>query len=253
VPTSAAQRSADAARATARRLAAGRLEPIADAVWRLRGGVPRTMNAYLVQDDGGGVTLFDTGTRAMAGALRESAEALGGINRVVLSHAHVDHRGGAPALGLPVLVHPAEVADAEGDAGLHYMHLDRLRAPARWVYPALRRSWDGGPVAVGGTVEEGEEIAGFRVVAVTGHAPGQIGLFRERDGIVLAADAFTTLDVETSRPTRPRLPHTAFNESDEVARASLLALAALEPRAAWPGHGEPVEGDVRAQLERAAG
>ena len=29
-------------------------------------------------------------------------------------------------------------------------------------------------------------------------------------------------------------------------------LAALEPRAAWPGHAEPLTGDVRAQLERAA-
>jgi len=106
---------------------------------------------------------------------------------------------------------------------------------------------------VGGTVEVGEEIAGFRVVALPGHSPGQIGLLRERDGVVLAADAFTTLDVETSRPSRPRLPHTAFNDNDEVARDSLLALATLEPRSAWPGHGEPVEGDVRAQLERAAG
>jgi hypothetical protein len=36
------------------------------------------------------------------------------------------------------------------------------------------------------------------------------------------------------------------------ARASIRKLAALEPAAAWPGHGLPVTGDVRAKLERAA-
>jgi hydroxyacylglutathione hydrolase len=241
------------ARAAARRVAATGLEPVAAGVWTLRGGVPRTMNAYLIEDDGGGVTLFDTGIRSMAGALREAAGSLGGINRVVLSHAHVDHRGGAPALGHPVLVHPAERADAEGDAGRHYMHLERLRPPARWLYPAFQRMWDGGPVQVAGTIEAGEDVSGFRVVHLPGHAPGQIGLFREHDGIALAADAFTTLDVETGRKGRPRRPHAAFNHDDELARASLLELAALEPRAAWDGHGDPVEGDVRAQLTRTAG
>jgi len=32
----------------------------------------------------------------------------------------------------------------------------------------------------------------------------------------------------------------------------MLKLAALEPAAAWPGHADPVVGDVRGQLERAA-
>ena len=211
------------------------------------------MNAYVIRDDGGGVTLFDTGIKGMSGALRAAADTLGGINRIVLSHAHVDHRGGAPGLGLPVLVHPAERADAEGDAGRHYGHLERMGVPARLWYPTLRDLWDGGPVQVGGTVEEGDDVSGFRVIHLPGHAPGQIGLFRERDGLALAADAFTTLDVETSFKSRPRLPHTAFNQDDEAARASVLKLAALGPRSAWCGHGDAVRGDVRAELERAAG
>src|SRR3954466_14870516 len=62
------------------------LEPVATGVWLLRGGVPRAMNAYLLEDDGGGVTLFDTGIRAMAPALIEAAGTLGRINRGLLSH-----------------------------------------------------------------------------------------------------------------------------------------------------------------------
>ena len=47
------------------------------------------------------------------------------------------------------------------------------------VMPRLTRLWDGGPVQVEGTVSEGDDIAGFQVVAFPGHAPGMIGLWRE--------------------------------------------------------------------------
>ena len=40
---------------------------------------------------------------------------------------------------------------------------------------------------------------------------------------------------------------------DERAAAADDALAALEPAVAWAGHADPLRGDVRAALERAAG
>ncbi len=43
-----------------------------------------------------------------------------------------------------------------------------------------------------------------------------------------------------------------YSYDTEQARASMLKLAALEPAAAWAGHGKPLTGDVRSQLERAA-
>jgi glyoxylase-like metal-dependent hydrolase (beta-lactamase superfamily II)/ketosteroid isomerase-like protein len=234
----------------ARRFAGTPAEPVADGVWRVRGGVPRAMNVYLIEDDGGGVTVFDTGVKSMASAITSAASGLGGINRVVLSHAHIDHRGSAGALGAPVLCHPADRADAEGDAGRRYAHLDRLAPHARLVYPTLLRMWDGGPVTIDGTVDEGDDVSGFRVVHVPGHAPGQIALFRERDGVALSSDAFYTLNIETGLHGAPRLPHEAFNEDTEQARASVGKLAALGPSAAWPGHAEPITGDVAAQLAR---
>ena len=48
------------------------------------------------------------------------------------------------------------------------------------------------------------------------------------------------------------MPHPAFDADVEQARASIRKLAALEPAVAWAGHADPVTGDVRAQLERAA-
>ena len=236
----------------ARKLAGAPAEPVAEGVWRVRGGVPREMNVYLIEDEGGGVTVFDAGIASMVNAVASAGSALGGINRIVLGHGHPDHRGSAPGLGAPVYCHADDRADAEGDGGRHYFDAAKLRAYARPVYPHLLAMWDGGPVTIAGTVAEGEDVSGFRVVGIPGHAPGMIALFRERDGVALTSDCFYTLDIQTARHGPPRVPHRAFNLDTEQARASIRKLAALAPSAAWPGHAEPLTGDVAAQLERAA-
>jgi glyoxylase-like metal-dependent hydrolase (beta-lactamase superfamily II) len=114
--------------------------------------------------------------------------------------------------------------------------------------------WDGGPVKIDRTFEEGEEIAGFKVVHIPGHAPGMVALWREVDRLALTTDCFYTLDGQTGRKGdgHPRMPHAAYNQDVEQARASIRKIAALQPAAAWPGHAEAVTGDVAAQLEQAA-
>jgi glyoxylase-like metal-dependent hydrolase (beta-lactamase superfamily II)/predicted ester cyclase len=248
----AATAAANARTRVVRRVAATEPEPIADGVWVVRGGFPgRTMNVYLLRE-GDGVCLFEGGIRSMTPALAAIGAQMGGITRVVLSHAHVDHRGAAPGLGAQVFCHPAERADAEGDGGMHYFDLDQLDWWARRPYPHLLRMWDGGPVEIAGTVEEGDEVAGFRVIHLPGHAPGLIGLWRESDRLALASDCFYTLDPQTGKFGPPRVPHRAFNADTEQARASIRKLAALAPATAWAGHAEPLRGDVAAQLEHAA-
>jgi glyoxylase-like metal-dependent hydrolase (beta-lactamase superfamily II)/predicted ester cyclase len=234
-----------------RRLAASPPEPIADGVWVVRGDLTRTMNVYLLRD-GDGVCLFEAGIHAMTGAVAAAGAQLGGITRVILSHAHPDHRGTAPGLGAPVYCHPADRADAEGDGGVHYFRFDKLAWWARGPYPHLLRMWDGGPVSIAGTVEEGDDVAGFRVIHLPGHAPGLIGLWRESDRLALASDCFYTLDPQTGKRGAPRVPHAAFNQDTEQARASIRKLAALAPATAWSGHADTLRGDVAAQLERAA-
>jgi hydroxyacylglutathione hydrolase len=236
------------------RLIASGPEPIADGVWIVRGGFPsKTMNVYLVREPGGGVVLFDAGISAMTGAVARAAAALGGLTRIVLGHGHPDHRGVAPGLkDVGVWCHPAERADAEGDGGQSYFDLSQLDPHGRVVLGAMLGVWDGGPVSIAGTVSEGDDVAGFRVVHLPGHAPGLIGLWRESDRLALVSDCFYTLDPQTGFHSPPRVPHRAFNWDTEQARASMLKLAALEPAAAWAGHADPLTGDVRGQLEHAA-
>jgi glyoxylase-like metal-dependent hydrolase (beta-lactamase superfamily II) len=225
---------------------------VAEGVWVVQ-GQPGRCNVYLIEDEGG-VTLFDAGARTMVRSVARAAAKLGGIRRIVLGHGHTDHRGTAPALGAPVYCHPDEVEDAEGSGGFRYWSADLRDLPVgmRQFHRLLHRyAWDGGPVKIEGTVKEGDEIAGFKVVEIPGHAPGMIALWRESDRLALSSDCFYTLDM-LGRSCAPHLPMAAYNYDTEQARASLRKLAALEPAAAWPGHAKPVTGDVRNQLEQAA-
>jgi glyoxylase-like metal-dependent hydrolase (beta-lactamase superfamily II)/predicted ester cyclase len=233
-------------------LAAGDAELVAEGVWVVQ-GQPARCNVYLIED-GDGVTLFDAGARTMTRAVARAGARHGGITRIVLGHGHTDHRGTAPALGAPVLCHPDEVIDAEGSGGFRYWPegLKGIPTPHRQAQRLMHRyAWDGGPVQISGTVTEGDEVAGFRVVELPGHAPGQIGLFRESDRVALVSDCFYTLDI-WGRDSEPHVPFPVYNYDTEQARTSMRKLAEMEPAAAWPGHAKPLTGDVRGALLRAA-
>jgi glyoxylase-like metal-dependent hydrolase (beta-lactamase superfamily II) len=246
------------------------VERIADGVWRVAGDL-RLMNVFLIEDEGG-VTQYDAGTKAMVKGVREAAEELGGLKRIVLGHSHNDHRGSAPKLseelGVPVLCHPDEVADAEGDAGIHYYRFDLVEfAPVRWIYPTLlERIWDGGPVKIADTVAEGDEIAGFKVIHFPGHAPGLIGLWRESDRLALVSDTVYVVDSarlkrrlevgpDGEKQLKVTVAHPFSSKDHSSARESVRKLAALGAATVWAGHAEAVEGDpseVRKRLEAGA-
>src|SRR6478672_6195913 len=232
------------------------MEKVADGVWLLRGDTRKAMNIYFLED-GDGVVQFDAGTKAMVKKARAAAAQLGGLKRVVLGHAHADHRGTAPSMGVPVFCHPDEVADAESDAAIApYMEISELPAPARWLYPLLLRRWDGGAVKIAGTVSEGDEVAGFRVIHFPGHAPGQIGLWRESDRVAIVSDVVYLIDSARLKPLpegEASVPHPAWAWNHAKAKESVRRLAAMEPRIVCAGHERPLRGEnLRATLESAA-
>jgi len=233
------------------------LERVADGVWLLRGDFRGAMNVYLLRDEGG-VVAFDAGTKAMRRKVAAAAAELGGLRRVVLGHAHADHRGTAPYLDAPVYCHPDEVEFAESDAAItSYWDLSQL--PVAWVrmlYPTLLRRWDGGAVKIAGTVAEGDRVAGFEVLHFPGHAPGLIGLWRESDRVALVSDTVYLVDSARLKPLphgEASVPHPAWAWDHARAKESVRRLAALEPRVVGTGHERPLVGeDLKSVLDRAA-
>ncbi len=221
-----------------RKLGISGLEEVADGVWLIRGGMPaKDMNVYFVRD-GNGVLMFDAGIRQMTNGVAAAAHELGGLTRVVLGHSHSDHRGTAAGLGVPVYCHEDERADAEGDGGMHYFRLDELPTRGRIVFGRLLPYWDGGPVQIAGTLKEGDDVAGFEVIHIPGHAPGMIALWRASDRLALTTDCFYTLDPLSGRKGKPRVPLTRVQQGHAGG-------AALDPQACRaaarppPGPGTP--------------
>lgn len=223
-------------------------EPVGEGAWAMRGGLPRHgINVFFVRE-GSQVACFDTGAREMGREIRRLAEGYGGISRVILSHCHFDHRGGSRGVGAPVFCHPTERADVEGrDAGIRYWGSIKGESLALVVRARVMKMLrDSGPVPVAGTIEEGDPVGTFTVLHLPGHAPGQIGLWREADRTILASDVFWTPEEGTAA-----LSHALFSQDPDQAAMSLRRIAELEPRLAWPAHGPALQGNVREVLERA--
>lgn len=161
---------------------------------------------------------------------------------VLLTHAHVDHSGGAwraARRGIPLLAHPLEHPQLTGEVHeLPYPagrpQLGRLVSR---VHPKV-------PAAALHAVLPGETVLGWEVVALPGHTHGQIGVLL--DGVLVAADAVI------GAADGAHLPRAAYNADHAQAERTLRQLAGMDLRAVLPGHGGPLSPEqVRQRAERA--
>ncbi len=95
-------------------------------------------------------------------------------------------------------------------------------------------------------------MPGWRWIHVPGHTAGQVALFRDQDRVLIAADAFVTVEQESlyavaRQEQEVHGPPSYFTPDWESARRSVEMLAALRPAVAATGHGTPMEGEALAQ------
>jgi len=91
-----------------------------------------------------------------------------------------------------------------------------------------------------------------------GHTPGHISLWRERDRVLIAGDAFITTRQESvyaavTQTPEMHGPPMYFTPDWESAKTSVRALAALAPEIVVTGHGAAMQGpQMRAALDALA-
>ena len=172
------------------------------------------INAYLIKDDP--VTLVDSGVKtgdaeeALRSGLAELGLEFGDIERLVITHSHLDHYGLAAAVaaeGNPrVCAHPVEIFDIESELGYtspddvrndraekfllesglpeDKLSLNLSRHP---VFQELRQA-----VKVTDPIEEGDtlefEHAKMEVIHCPGHSPGMINLYDRSERVLLSGD-----------------------------------------------------------------
>ncbi len=224
------------------------------------------VNVYFVGRPGTPWTLVDAGLPGRAGQIIEATEARFGSGAkpaaIVLTHGHFDHAGSALALAehwdVPVYAHPLEMPYLSGKSkypppdptiGGAIAFLSRFMPNGRRdLGPHLRELRE---------LREGElpGLAGWKWLHTPGHSPGHVALFRASDRVLLAGDAFATVNMDSWQGViggaqtlaRAGAP---FNCDWHATHESVQRLADLRPNVVACGHGIPLgESDLSRRLE----
>jgi glyoxylase-like metal-dependent hydrolase (beta-lactamase superfamily II) len=214
------------------------------------------VNLYLWGTEAGWV-LIDAGVKGCADDIVEVAEERFGKGTVpqaiVLTHGHFDHVGAFPELfehwDVPVYAHPLELPHLTGETdypppdptvGRGAMALLSFAYPAKAIDLGERVH----ALPTDGSVPGMPE---WRWIHVPGHTGGQVALFRDRDRLLIAGDAFVTVEQESlyavaRQEQEVHGPPSYFTPDWEAARRSVEILATLRPDIAATGHGTPMRG-----------
>ncbi|MEU3534375.1 MBL fold metallo-hydrolase [Streptomyces murinus] len=227
--------------------------------------------AYLWRD-GEALTLIDAGTIGAGPVIAEAVRALGrapeDVRRIVLTHFHEDHAGGAGEFaalsGAEVLAHRLDAPFVRGEAPGPAPRLAEWELPIR--AEVARQLPEGTPLPPPSVTEVTDgEVLGFgggaQVVHVPGHTDGSIALHLPAEGVLFTGDTVAALPAEgvlragEPVPTDP-VEHTlipgVFNLDRPRLLDSVRRLADLGAEVACFGHGDPVLRGAAAELRRAA-
>lgn len=230
------------------------------------------VNAFLLTGENGS-TLVDCGIRNPApegdhgwadltGAFAVAGAGIGSVERLVVTHTHIDHYGMAGRIveetGCELWMHRCAHEDLElyrdpggatenlrellSDHGASPGELDELTQFEDW------RPFVSGVVDATHPVDGGESFeAGGRTWAVVwtpGHARSHVCLWSETDGILISGDHLL--------PTiTPHIDFERGGEEDPLGEflESLEKVEDLDPKMVLPGHGRPfLEGADRARV-----
>lgn len=207
------------------------------------------INSFAFVEDDGSVTLVDCGVKRAPAKIVKALESIGkhprDVQRILLTHAHFDHAGGAARMvdetsAAGVGVHaddagyvrtgtrpPGDVASTAG----------RLLARAPWgdfqATPVEEELVDGQIIDVAG---------GLRVIHTPGHTPGHISLLHPGSGVLITGDSIFNMNARMAWPTKAVC--TSFRQNVETAHV----LGELEYAVAAFTHGPEIREDAREQV-----
>lgn len=195
---------------------------------------PDHLHVHLLELPSGRL-LVDCGARGSEDALDAGLDAAGGsVDRVLITHAHVDHWGLATTLVDDVMAHPGVESSlrfaSEGppsDTRIGWPDSDQMSQ----AFAGFERMISGVPEVA--PIADGDWIGDWQVLWTPGHDPGHVCLYRQSDGVLLCGDLLLpgfTPNIQPDPSGRDAL-------GDFL--ASLDRVAALPIKLVLPAHGAP--------------
>ncbi len=208
------------------------------------------INSFAFVDGDGSVTLVDCGIDKAPPKIVAALAAMGkhpqDVTRIVLTHVHPDHAGGAAEMseqtGAPVLVHQGD-ADA-GRAGQVLTRPDRNYLAGR-IFDRLNRG-KFKPFEVGEELYDDQVLevgGGLRVVHTPGHSPGHVSLLHESTSLLITGDAIFNWKRRGMR-WAPKFLCSDFRLTQQTAHV----LGELDYDVAAFTHGAEIRGRAREQI-----
>ncbi|WDL97069.1 MBL fold metallo-hydrolase [Alicyclobacillus sp. ALC3] len=227
-----------------------------------------TVNAYLVRA-GGAQVLVDSGihTEECRNLLAEQLTRLGvhphDIDALVLTHGHVDHTGSTQWFrnyGVKVYAHPgvANWLDPDGDWARYRRAFDKqffrqmgmsvedivyAERMLNFLAQLTDRSVVDVPLLPG---QAFEQLPGFSVLYVPGHAQAAVALWNEQTGEFIGGDQVLPR-ISSNAVIEPQAGAPVGSEAVRTRsliqyRENLQFLQSLPIETVYPGHGDPFQG-----------
>ncbi|WP_017733727.1 MBL fold metallo-hydrolase [Nafulsella turpanensis] len=213
------------------------------------------VNAYMLGEPGGPWILVDTGMPFSVDQIKKAVDDTYGVQArpeaIVMTHGHFDHAGTVEELSrywdVPVYAHPLEIPYLTGQSA--YPPQD----PTVGGFGGqLSRFYPNEPVNISERIYQLPAdgavpgVEGWKWVHTPGHTPGHISLFHEKDAVLIAGDAFITMnmhDMSDMLSGKPELmgPPEYFTSDWTESLRSIDKLVALRPKVVATGHGKALQ------------